>query len=76
MFFISFLSEKTGEGNSACYSAHLSLGGLFDLLYALVYSADDKILKSLNIVLVNDGDTVTLTVTTDKGTIIPVSGLK
>lgn len=29
-----------------------------------------------NIVLVNDGDTVTLTVTTDKGTIIPVSGLK
>ena len=25
---------------------------------------------------VNDGDTVTLTVTTDKGTIIPVSGLK
>ena len=29
-----------------------------------------------NIVLVNDGDTVTLTVATDKGTIIPVSGLK
>ena len=29
-----------------------------------------------NIVLVNDGDTVTLTVTTAKGTIIPVSGLK
>ena len=29
-----------------------------------------------NIVLVNSGDTVTLTVTTDKGTIIPVSGLK
>ena len=29
-----------------------------------------------NIVLVNNGDTVTLTVTTDKGTIIPVSGLK
>ena len=29
-----------------------------------------------NIVLVNDGDTVTLTVATDKGTISPVSGLK